>query len=72
VLRFLFPAITKQILTLRMVSMAKVLTTIFAIIAGGSVGALGLYLGRKLSVLRGHQKFGGVQTLFTRTNLDGR
>jgi len=40
------------------------------VLGGGSLGALGLYLGYKLQRYRPHRKSEEIQTIFTRNKLD--
>jgi hypothetical protein len=53
-----------------MSSMGRLLSMLVVVLGGGSLGALGLYLGFKLSRFRPHRKSAEIQTVFTRSDLD--
>lgn len=50
--------------------MVGFLSALAVVVGGGSLGALGLYLGYRLSRLRPHRKREELQTLFTLNKLD--
>jgi hypothetical protein len=53
-----------------MAGMVRILVILAVALVGGSLSALGLYMGRRLSRLRSHRKSEEIQALFSKTNLD--
>jgi hypothetical protein len=53
-----------------MAGMVRILVILAVALGGGSLGALGLYMGRRLSRHRSHRKSEEIQALFSKANLD--